>query len=341
MYRKLMLCLLVMLLQTALQAQEPEEIPIITAENVTQLQVLETVQGHRGLVADIAFSPDQRLMVSGGYDGVVLLWDFATRQVIATLEGHTAPIDAVAFSYDGFYIASGDWNHEVRLWDISNIDHPVEVAVFTDAGGRIFDLSFSYDHRVLAAASSDGSLYLWNIRTHTLASSVISEEEALYSVYITESGGGEYVVLTGGTGGVVKWWYALNQKRVISGQPVPARWITDLEWHSDQLWIAAVGAQESVYHLWQRQDIFQPVATQPTDDWIEIEVAMPLVFMLTYDVERQITVWNTGILLATLTIEDYPGAGSIALTPDNRILVVGTANGAIQFWGIVPVSEEE
>ena len=49
----------------------------------------------------IEFSPDGKIVATGGADEVARLWDVTTHQLIAELTGHTDDIQAIAFTPDG------------------------------------------------------------------------------------------------------------------------------------------------------------------------------------------------------------------------------------------------
>jgi WD40 repeat protein/uncharacterized caspase-like protein len=81
---------------------------------------LRTMTGHTANIRATAFSPDGRLLASGGDDTLVKLWDTTTGREIMTLNGHSQRVKAVAFGGDGKLLVSGGDDGSARLWDVKS-----------------------------------------------------------------------------------------------------------------------------------------------------------------------------------------------------------------------------
>jgi len=76
------------------------------------------LKGHRSYVYPVAFSPDDSLIVSGGWDHMIRLWDAGTLEEIAELEGHDDYVVHLLFSGDGWHLLSLG-NDGLRFWELS------------------------------------------------------------------------------------------------------------------------------------------------------------------------------------------------------------------------------
>ena len=146
---------------------------------------------HSG-VNDIALSPSGQVAVSGGDDGVVIVWDINTGEEIRRFEGHSGPVQSVAISPDtlagtgtltgtgGLTVISGGLSGtsmmepgELILWDLRTGQ---EIRRFEGQTAAIVDIAISPDGSKVVASSGEVdyvsgassqaySLILWEVET--------------------------------------------------------------------------------------------------------------------------------------------------------------------------------
>jgi serine/threonine protein kinase/WD40 repeat protein/tetratricopeptide (TPR) repeat protein len=110
------------------------------------------LEGHRGGVAGLAFSPDGKTLVSVSKDRTVRVWDAASGSLLRHWSGDGAEFAAVALAPDGRLLATADAGGQLRLWDYQSGKRLA-------AGlhhGWVERLQFAAGGRLLFAAGADG-----------------------------------------------------------------------------------------------------------------------------------------------------------------------------------------
>jgi WD40 repeat protein len=164
----------------------------------------------------VAFSPDDRLLASGGGDGLVKVWDLASGKVIQNLDGHGDYIYCVAFSpRDGDLLASGSQDGTVKLWS-----RRAGAALFSWPGnggreyGAAYGLAFSPDGKRLAAGGPAGTVKVWSVEGGQEELSLPGQAlQVVLSVAFSPDG---KRLATGDYGGWVRTWDAASGKLLLS-----------------------------------------------------------------------------------------------------------------------------
>jgi WD40 repeat protein len=120
---------------------------------------LRRLSGHRGSIANVAFSNDGQLVASvggalntedSGRFGEVKIWDTQTGDPVCDLGSHDAGVRSVAFAPRSGLIATGDLDGMLRLWDLRVAEQ--RWALKTES--PVFSIAFSPDGESLAVGGS-------------------------------------------------------------------------------------------------------------------------------------------------------------------------------------------
>ena len=119
------------------------------------------IAGHTDNVNSIVFSPDGKLLASGGHDNNVVLWNAETGQLVNVLEGHVHRVRSVAFHPEGKILASGSYDTNILLWDVER-GGPIGPPLLGHTND-VNSIAWSPDGNTLVSGSWDDMVILWDI----------------------------------------------------------------------------------------------------------------------------------------------------------------------------------
>lgn len=130
---------------------------------------------------------------------------------LARLTGHSQDLSSIAFSLDNQWLASGSVDGTVRLWDIGaaltsgykNPDVGIYSHILQTSDAMITSVAFSPTNHILAAASADGLVQLWDIDTDALLRAIQAHDDIASSIIFSPDG---KIMMSAGYDGAVRLW---------------------------------------------------------------------------------------------------------------------------------------
>ncbi len=127
---------------------------------------LEFEEGHSDLIYAMAWSPDGKLLATGGYDHLVLLWDTSSGKLVRTLKGHNGAVFSVSFNPDGSLLASASGDQTVKIWRVRDGER---LDTLKEPQGQQFSVAFTPDGNHLVAGGFDKRLRIWSLKSRDKA----------------------------------------------------------------------------------------------------------------------------------------------------------------------------
>jgi WD40 repeat protein len=301
-----------------------------------------------GIIHSIAFSPDGKILAAGSNDRTVLLLNVETWQIMEQpLRGHTSFVSTLAFTPDGKTLASSGDDSTIILWDLSSVlnatteaEGPISQVLreHTEAVNRVV---FSSDGKILASASNDGTIILWDAATRKPLGPPLRGYGGVISDLAFTSDG-KILASDSGNGIVLLW--DVSEALHTSGDVDHAaprelrgniKYVSTIAFSPDGK-ILASGGDDSTIILWDvptGQPIGRPLKGHT--DWAETIAFSPDGKILASgSSDTNLMLWNvaTGQSVKQLMNEYHGAVESVVFSPDGKLLASGQGDGVIILW---------
>lgn len=132
--------------------------------NIATGEMVRRLRAHTRTVEGVAISPDETTIVSGSWDGYVILWELDSgeelRRFGSDSGSHEGRVTSVAYHPDGDSIASSASDGSIILWNIVTGE---AIRRYEGHTGGVNKIAFNADGTQLASASDDMTVRLWDV----------------------------------------------------------------------------------------------------------------------------------------------------------------------------------
>jgi eukaryotic-like serine/threonine-protein kinase len=287
-----------------------------------------SVTGHLGGVTAIGLNGDGTLMLSGGDDQTLCLWETPALTEIRRMDGDPGPVCGLAVTITGKWAASCALrllpeDMAVQLWDLTA---GVERRRLAGPRETLTCVALAPDGRRVAAGTRGGTVYLWTLDPPGVPPKATTVHNGpVGGVAFCPDGS---AVLSGGRDGTLVRWNVETARgeRLLRGEAGPVRAVACSKTTGH---VATAGE-----HLILRQPDGTNLTLAGHDGGVYcVAFSTDGTLLVSGGGDGKVRLWRTSDGTEVTTFEGHIGAvRGVAISPERRFVYSGGSDGTLRRW---------
>jgi WD40 repeat protein/serine/threonine protein kinase/tetratricopeptide (TPR) repeat protein len=290
------------------------------------------LRGHAHPVKGLALAAG--VLVSGGADGTIKLWDLQTRVELTSVPGHSAAVHALALSADGRTLASGGDDGLAKVWVIDRQRRRVTLrAVCRGHTQFVKCVALAADGRTLASGGTVGTamgeIKVWDAATGRERANLEGHARGINGVRFSPDGRS---LASASEDNTVRLWDLAKlpplARQTLGRKPSPL--VHTLACSPDGRTLAS-GGPDGMVRLWNVKRARPGLTLQGHTASVQgIDFSADGRTLVSGGWDRTVRLWDMETGKPLRTFRGMEGVTAVAFSGDDRTLVTGTATGMIR-----------
>jgi eukaryotic-like serine/threonine-protein kinase len=292
------------------------------------------VEAHAGGVAALCLNGDGRMLLTGGDDEVLRVWEAPGLVPARAASGDPGPVCSVAMTGSGRWAATCALrlltrDMSVQLWDVGT---GVERKRLRGARDSLVCVAVATDGRKVAAGCRDGTVHLWTLDPPGTPPLVLNGHRGpVGGVAFTSDG---MTILSGGLDGTLLQWDVETgrMRELLRGESGAVRAIACAKANG---LIALAG---DLLLLRQSENRILTLEGH-TGGVLSVSFSADGTLLASGGCDKTVRLWRTSDGGELASFEGHEGSvRAVAFSPDRKFVYSGSADGTLRRWSVGPAS---
>ena len=295
--------------------------------------LLQTLAAHTGEVSDLKFIPnninsDRYRLISTGVDKTVRVWQVFNRY------NNQEDISSIAVptqSSDTYAVA--DWSGKIKIWRKSADGEQKLVRTLPGHKETISEIMYSPDGKLIASASWDKTIKLWNAETGKLINTLTGHKDGITSIAFSPD---SQILISGSEDKTIKIWNIAEQPKVIKTLTGHTDSVKAVSVSPNGKLIASAGYDNTI-KLWTIEGELLQTIDAHNLAVTSLAFTPDSKTLASGSWDNTVKIWSikdagkTSQLLHTLP-GHQDGITTISLNSDGTVLATGSGDRTIKLW---------